>query len=260
MKYKWNLLPLAILSLMMTQTVSSRVGENFDHRHASFSNILRTFVEEGKVNYAGLLKSPYALAGYLAKLAAVSRSDYEGWNRDQQLAFLINLYNAATLGLIVDHYPIKSIRKIGFFPLAAWKKTIVRVFGKKISLKELENTWIREGFEVPEIHFALVCASIGCPVLRKEAYTGNNLKQQLFEQGEAFMADVSKNRIAVDKKNTIYLSKIFDWYQEDFGENKTEVINYVMQFYSDDQKRRLVPSEGEIKVIYTDYDWNLNSQ
>ncbi len=74
------------------------------------------------------------------------------------------------------------------------------------------------------------------------------------------MADVSKNRIAVDKKNTIYLSKIFDWYQEDFGENKTEVINYVMQFYSDDQKRRLVPSEGEIKVIYTDYDWNLNSQ
>lgn len=209
-------------------------------------------VRDGRVDYAGLRRDSGGLDAWLASAAKVPEVAFKGWPRDERLAFLVNLYNAATLRLILDHYPLESIRKIGpvWDPNKAWKLPIVAMFGRKATLNELEHELIRPVFKEPRVHFALVCAAKGCPPLRSEAYAADRLEAQLDDQAKVFLGQRAKNR-ADAAARTAYLSPIFKWYMEDFGNSKAAVLRYL--------KPWLAADEGWA-VEWTDYDWTLNEE
>src|SRR4029434_9265868 len=133
----------------------------------------------------------------------------------QRIAFWINAYNAFTLRLILDHYPIASIRRIGWLPGAAFRERFIPMQGLKgetISLDDIENGTLRSAFREPRIHFALVCAARSCPPLRREAYRGADLDRQLDDQARIFLRDATKNRVDAATR-TLYLSSIFKWFR-----------------------------------------------
>jgi hypothetical protein len=217
---------------------------------------LHRWVNDGLVDYAALQGEARAsLEAYLKDLSATCAIDYEKWSREQRLAFWINAYNAFTVQLIVDNYPISSIRKIGFLPAAAFRREFIPMpglKGKKISLDDIENGTLRASFREPRIHFALVCASLGCPELPKEAYRASDLNRQLDHQARLFLSDTRKNRFD-PATNTLYLSPIFKWFKADFEDVAGSVPAYVAQYLDD-------PNIGKpgVKIKYTKYDWSLN--
>jgi hypothetical protein len=228
----------------------------FDQTHALYGNVLKRFTKDNLVDYAGLKADRKDLDTYLDQVAAVPEATFQQWSRTDQLAFLINLYNAQTLGLIVDHYPLNSIREIGVFPRAPWKKKIVRLHGAITTLYDLENDLIRRKYpEYPQIHFALVCAAMGCPPMRAEPYAGARLEAQFQDQGKRFMATPHKNRVEAQEK-VVYLSKIFDWYAADFGKNSAAIIKFVEPYFPEAARKDL--QQGGFKIKHTDYDWALN--
>jgi len=228
-----------------------------DHTHAAFTNILSKHVKSELVDYASLKKNPAPLNAYLDTLAAVPESAFNKWDKNQQMAFLINLYNAATLKLIIDHYPIKSIKDIGSAIKGPWKQDVVRVFGKVQSLDHIEHNLLRPNYKDPRVHFGVNCASIGCPALRADAFQASMLDAQLDEQGRIFLRDASKNRLD-DKNKTLYLSDIFDWFKDDFA-NKSGTIEKFISSYVNDADRKLI-QQGGLAIKNTKYDWNLNQQ
>ena len=172
--------PAAIMlfaSLLLTAAGAG--AAEFGHTHAAYDALLKQFVADGRVDYQGLESDSSALDHYLDSIAAISEATFNAWTKPAQLAFLINLYNAATLKLIVDHYPIKSIKNIGSFFKGPWDQPVVRLFGQTITLDNLEHDIIRKDYSEPRIHLALVCAAKGCPPLISEAYVAGRLDDQL---------------------------------------------------------------------------------
>ncbi|MFU8892968.1 MAG: DUF547 domain-containing protein [Luteolibacter sp.] len=238
-------------------TSSAALAQSFDHSHAAFTEVLKTHVQGSKVDYAALKKSPAKLNTYLDTLAAVKKSDYAKWNRNQQMAFLINLYNAATLKLVIDHYPVTSIRRIGGLLRSPWKMDVVRMFGDMVTLDHVEHDVLRPNFNEARIHFAVNCASIGCPDLRNEAFRAADLERQLEEQTRAFLSDRSRNHFDA-RGNTLHLSPIFKWYEEDFVKKSGSVEKYVAP-YLDAAARKAIQGGG-VRVRNTNYDWSLNKR
>jgi hypothetical protein len=222
----------------------------FDHSHQVYDTILKKYVLNGKVDYKSL-KNENNLKQYLDSISAVSISEYNSYSKEQKLAFLINAYNAFTIQLILDNYPIKSIRNIGILPLAPWKKEFFKLLGEERSLGWIEHEKLRKDFEEPRIHFAIVCASIGCPPLISEAYTPEKLESQFQTIKNNFLNDTSKNRYDVES-NTLYLSSIFDWFKEDFTK-KSSLVDFIQPSLK--EKIGINP-----KIKYTYYDWNLNEK
>lgn len=244
-----NKLPV-LLCLLATMFATSPTSA-FDHSHAGLDGVLKTYVDaEGMVDYAGLKANRSALDGYLAKTGEVSESDFDSWAREKRLAFLINVYNAGTLKLIIDHYPVKSIKKIGGLLGQPWDVESVTLFGKKTTLNTIEHKILRPRYKEPRIHFAIVCAAMGCPPLRNGAFTPENLDAQLDARGRFFLNQENKNRLEGD---TLYLSPIFDWFGEDFTVGGT-LQDFVAPLFPVDIKGK------KLKVKFTDYDWSLNQQ
>lgn len=215
--------------------------------HDNYNKVLKTYVKDGKVNYVALKQNRAQLDNYLENLAKVDKSTFNSWSKNKQLAYLINLYNADTLQLIIDHYPVKSIKDIGSIFNGPWDQKVVHLFGKTITLNNLEHDIIRKQYKEPRIHMALVCAAIGCPPLRSEAYTASSLDKQLADQSRTYLA--SPKGMRIDEKNgKVYLSKIFDWYGGDFP----SVPKFVQQYSGKDISGL---SRGWIK-----YNWKLNKQ
>lgn len=212
--------------------------------------VLKDRVHDGRVDYAGLKSDRGGLDAWLDSAAAVPEKEFDAWPREARLAFLVNVYNAATLRLIVDHYPVASIRKIGPFwdPKAPWHQPVVRLFGRTMTLDDLEQGLIRSKYKEPRVHFALVCAAKGCPPLRSEPYEGARLSAQLDDQARTFLSQKAKNDASSSGK-TAYLSPIFKWYMEDFGGRKASVLAFV---------KKWLPVETDWDVAWTDYDWSLN--
>lgn len=231
--------------------------QQIDHSHAAFTAILKKHVKGELVDYASLKRNAAPLNAYLDTLAAVPQSAFNKWDKNQQMAFLINIYNAATLKLIIDHYPIKSIKDIGSAFKGPWKQEVVRVFGKTETLDHIEHDLLRPKYKDPRVHFAVNCASIGCPSLRAEAFQASKLDAQLDEQGRIFLRDTSKNRL--DTKNkTLYLSEIFDWFKSDFTAKSGTVEKFVSTYVTDADRK--VIQQGGLTIKNTKYDWNLNKQ
>ncbi|GJG86910.1 DUF547 domain-containing protein [Gemmatimonadetes bacterium T265] len=236
-------------------------GGTFDH--AAFDALLKAHVRNGLVDYDAFASSA-DFQSYLGRLAA---TDPATLGRADQLAFWIDAYNAYTIALITRHHERASIRNInktfGFVKAyGPWKEKLATVGGKRYGLDEIEQDIIRPRYHEPRIHFALVCAAMGCPPLRSEAYTGARLDEQLDDQARAFLLhSPAKNRVDVATR-TVYLSPIFVEFRDyikDFGGSEAAVGRYVAHYYPAGPERTLLES-GDFKVVKTNYDWTLNSQ
>ncbi|MGI9239864.1 MAG: DUF547 domain-containing protein [Verrucomicrobiales bacterium] len=231
---------------------SAREGE-FDHGHRILDEILKRHVESGLVDYRSLASDRPALEDYLNELAAVTEAEFDSWARDQQLAMLINLYNAATLRLVLDHYPVGSIKDIGGLFKRPWSIDSLSLFGKATTLGHVEHDLLRENYNEPRIHFAIVCAALGCPELRRGAFTAPLIDTQLNEQGEKFFRDKSKNRVDL-AASTLHVSKVFKWFKDDF-EPLGGVIGIARSYLPEEEASSL---RDDFKIRYTNYDWSLN--
>jgi hypothetical protein len=252
------ILPLrALVLLLLALRTSVLLAADFDHGHPAFAKILAAHVTNGVVDYASLKAAPSELRSYLTALSEVPRGEFDKWSREQRLAFLINLYNAATLQLIVDHYPVPSIRKIGSLLKGPWKQEVVGFQGGRITLDRLEHELIRPVFSEPRIHFALVCAARSCPPLRSEPFVAGRLGAQLDDQARVFLAQSDKNRIDRAAK-TLWLSPIFDWYGSDFTQDGRSIVDYVADHLPASDASDL--KRGGFRVRHTEYDWTLNDR
>ena len=231
-------------------------GAGFDHSHRALDTILKQQVEDGRVDYRALKENRQPLDDCLRQLGAVTETGFKQWTEPQQLAFLINLYNAATLQLIIDHYPVKSIKDIGGLLKGPWKQEFVPLFGRKVTLDHLEHEVLRAKYDEPRIHFGLVCAAKGCPPLRPEAFTAEQLETQLDEQGRLFLRDPKKNRVEA-RTRTVYLSPIFKWFSEDFERSSGSILKFVARYF-EAKDQEFLNTEKNWRIRYTDYDWSLN--
>lgn len=240
---------MSILTIALALTLTASPARSAEP-DAVLAAALKAHVHEGRVDYPGLKKNREALDAWLDDAGAVPEKVFDLWPREVRLAFLLNVYNAATLRLIVDHYPVASIRKIGPFwdPKAPWHLPVVRLFGRTMTLDELEQGVIRPQYKEPRVHFALVCAAKGCPPLRSEPYDGARLDSQLDDQARVFLGQKAKNDASAAGR-TAYLSPIFKWYMSDFGGSTRSVLAFV---------KRWLPVEGDWDVAWTEYDWSLN--
>lgn len=244
-------LVLCLLSLFIQKSFS---GE-FDHSHTQLDRLLKQHVVEGWVDYRVIKANQKELDLALDAMANVSAVEFKQWDKQSRLAFLINLYNAATLKLIVTHYPVKSIKDIGSFISGPWKQKMVRLLGQTVTLDYLEHEVIRKEYGDARVHFALVCAAKSCPPLRSEAYVGQRLSEQLDDQGRIFLSQRGKNRVDM-KEKTLLLSPIFKWFSADFERQSGTVKNFILPYLRDAD--RLAVKSTSFKVTYSDYDWSLN--
>jgi len=229
---------------------------SFDHSHAAFDGVLKQYVKDAHVDYAGIKAHPGELNRYLDQVAAVPRTEFQKWSEPQQIAFLTNAYNAYTIWLIVEHYPLKSIRDIGNVVSGPWDQPIVQLFGEMTDLNTLEHKVLRVNYAEPRLHFALVCAAKGCPPLRGEAYVAERFEAQLVDQAKQFLAASEKNRVDAAAR-TVFLSPIFKWYGGDF-EKKSGSLLAALKPYWPEQAAAV--ATDDFKISYTDYDWSLNEQ
>lgn len=258
----WRLLPL-IVSLAWLPMMASA----FDH--SIWSGLLAEHLvvkqagSVSQVDYRGMSEDIGELDAYLSLLARVPEEEFSGWPEDVRLAFLINAYNAATVRLILTEYPdLDSIRDLGWLLRSPWKKKFVSLFGQQYSLDDIEHGMIRGQFSDPRIHFAVNCASIGCPMLREEAYRGPELDRQLEEQTRRFLADRSRNRLS--GSGTLALSPIFKWYREDFAGGWRGHQSLGAFLYDYRGALQLTPRQADalrddrMAIEFLDYDWRLN--
>jgi hypothetical protein len=231
--------------------------------HAAFDRLLRAHVRDGLVDYDAFARST-EFRDYLARLAA---ADPATLGRDEQLALWINAYNAYTIQLIVKHGERVSIRNINktlgiVKAYGPWREKLATVGGRAYGLDEIEQEIIRPRFREPRIHFALVCAALGCPPLRSEAYTAARLDAQLDDQGRVFLLrSPTKNRVDVATR-TVHLSPIFTEFRDyirDFGGSEAAVGRYIARWFPAGAERELLES-GRFRVVTTTYDWRLNGQ
>lgn len=246
------------------------LGVNAEFDHESWNELLKKHVvvladgQATQVNYEAMLEDRIAITQYLEELASISRGEFDAWSIPEQLAFLINAYNAWTIELILSEYSgLRSIRQIGLLPFSAWRRKIVRLFDEQHSLDEIEHGMIRGWgiYNEPRIHFAVNCAAIGCPALRAEAYLGNSLDQQLEENTKLFLSDRTRNYFL---NGQLYVSSIFDWYEEDFeqgwrGINSVSefLLNYVTELGLGLEEISFLEQE-RIQIRHLRYDWDLN--
>jgi len=227
--------------------------------HTAFDALLRRHVADGFVDYDAFARSG-EFQDYLERLDAARPDDLP---EAEQLAFWINTYNAWTIQQINAHGERESIRNInktlGLLSLKGpWSEKMVRAAGRTLSLDDVEHGIIRKEFEEPRIHFALVCAALGCPPLRSEAYTGARLEEQLEDQARAFLLrSPGKNRVDAAEA-TVWVSSILTWYQDDFGGTDEALGQFLARYWPEGEDRQLLLS-GRFKLRKTEYDWALNS-
>ena len=222
--------------------------------HAPLDRLLAEHVEAGGwVDYAGLAKDRAALAAYTDRLADAAVGELP---RDARLATLINAYNAFTLELILEHYDGGELDSIKDIPAAKrWKAKRWRIGGERWSLDGIEHRWIREAFDEPRIHFALVCAAVGCPPLRREAYRAERLDQQLAEQARYCHAHPRWLRYEPGA-DTVALTRLYKWYGGDFRAAAGGVLAFAARY--DRALRRRLERGGPPEIRWLPYDWGLN--
>lgn len=256
----------ALLLALLFCLSGSLHASAFDHTHRQWSALLArhvTWIEQGvasEVDYPSFINNRPELEAYLTSLSNVPRAQYDTWASEQRLAFLINAYNAFTLKLVITHYPVESIKDIGGLFGNPWKQAFIPLLGQTLTLDQLEHSMIREPgvFDEPRIHFAVNCASVGCPALRNEAFIAARLDEQLEDSQKRFLSDPSRNRFDPTRQR-FQVSKIFDWYGEDFAKRWGSLQAYLLQqtpFISDPQ--HAPTRESVLEVEFMDYDWSLN--
>ena len=252
MSHPRHLLFVTLLSCfsIMGLVTGSRAAQEMDNR--IYAELLGKYVKDGLVDYQEFKNEEARLDRYLRVL---EYTDAKSLSRDGQFAFYINAYNSWTIKLILTGYPgVTSIKDLGSFFSGPWKKKICRINGEVISLDRIEHGILRPRFRDPRVHFAINCAARSCPPLGSDPYQGAILDQQLDKMASAFINDPSRNRL---EGNTLYVSKIFDWFEEDFN---GDIVGFILKYAKGGLKKRLESNKGDIVIKYLDYDWSLNGK
>jgi hypothetical protein len=247
-------------------------AQSFDHIHSAWAELLRKHVvlldggRASQLRYSAMTSNRPALKNYLATLSAITQAQFDGFDKPQQMAFLINAYNAFTVELVLTQYPkLSSIKDLGSIFKSPWKLEFVPLLGDMLSLDAIEHGVLRARgrFDDPRVHFAVNCASVGCPALREEAFVAERLDAQLEAQTRRFMSDRSRNRWSAQKQG-LEISKIFDWYGEDFRLGHKGIATlagfcarYADQLADTAPERERIRSQA-VDIAYLPYDWKLN--
>ncbi len=229
-----------------TPKETEKIAATDIHAHEKLNTLLKKYVSSaGKVDYEALKANKSEVDAVIKDMK--ENTVESSWTSKQKLAYWINAYNIFTIKLVIDNYPVKSIKDINNDK--PWDKKFIEIGGKTYSLNDIENNIIRKDFNEPRIHFAVNCASISCPKLINEAFTASKMESQLTKATKDFLKDTGKNKLEESK---IQISNIFNWYKADF-EKAGGVISFINK-YSDTEVK------SDATVSYMDYNWNLNKK
>ncbi|MCG8637660.1 MAG: DUF547 domain-containing protein [Desulfobacterales bacterium] len=244
MKSKWTAVCIGLLLLIPAVSQAGGVDNSI------YKELLAKHVKKNRVDYDGFKKDEALLDQYLKIL---STADPDTLSRNHQFAFYINAYNAFTIKLVLSRYPeVNSIKEIRSFFSGPWSKKFISLGGWTVSLDYIEHEVLRPRFKDPRIHFAINCAAKSCPPLLNRPYEGKTIENQLDEQTRSF---INTPRSTFVKDNTLFISKIFDWFSEDFNDNP---LLFIRQYADDRLKAELDAAGPEVKLTYLHYNWNLN--
>ena len=266
-------------ALCLLAAASAAAGQGFDHEHRAWTALLAKHVvvidggRASQVRYAGFRQDRAQLKGYLDALSGVTAEEFSGWTKPQQIAFLVNAYNAFTVEKVLTRYPdLKSIRDFGRVLGNPFRDRFFRLLGREFSLDAIEHDTLRRpgAYDEPRVHFAVNCASIGCPMLREEAYVAGRLDAQLEEQARRFLSDRSRNRYD-PATVTLEVSRIFDWFKEDWTsgyrgfDGKAAPIRSREEYFAryapllaETASGQQVIREHKAALRFLEYDWTLN--
>ncbi|MFB2937809.1 DUF547 domain-containing protein [Aerosakkonemataceae cyanobacterium BLCC-F154] len=225
-----------------------------------WDRLLRQYVDKfGRINYSAWQRENYQTLTYWLKGLETLNYSHDS-NSNEQLALWINLYNAFTISMILNRYPIKSVLP-QFLGISNWlaflwffNRPAYKFAGKRYSLGKIEHGILRNKLQDPRIHFAIVCASIGCPLLRNHAYFPEKVQEQLAEDASRFINNLDK--VHYDPQNRIlFCSKIFKWYRQDFLTVSPTIPDYIRTYLKSD-----FPIDSQTPIAYLPYDWSLNKQ
>ena len=228
--------------------------------HQLFTDVLKKYVKNGLVDYKNL-KGDNKLVQYLEQL---NNTNPDKFTRNEKLAFWINAYNAFTLQVVTENYPIESITdlhtggKIIAYLLGktVWDKEFITINNKKYSLNDIEHKILRK-MDEPRIHFSIVCASIRCPELSNEAFETNTLEKQLESQTSKFLNDKTRNSFNL-KNRQANISEIFNWFDEDFGDSDENILKFFSKYLQKNISEDIKSNISKWEISYNDYNWNLN--
>ena len=277
MTYKNNFFAIFLIAAIAIIIPATAVfAQSFDHNYINFDAQLKKHVKwlpdgkQSRVNYKGLASERAELTKTLEAFSAVTPAQFATFTKEQQMAFLINAYNAFTLELILTKYPdVKSIKDLGSTFSSPWKKTFFKLLGEERNLDWIEHDKLRPtgknivngGYQDPRIHVAIVCASIGCPALPPEAFNASKLDAQLESGMLKFVGDKTRNRFEGGK---LQVSSIFKWFKDDFekgfkGFSKVEdVFAKYADSLSSDAAAQVQIRAKTVSISHLDYDWSLN--
>ncbi|MEM6263749.1 MAG: DUF547 domain-containing protein [Bacteroidota bacterium] len=231
---------MPLLDTSYNETPTSTEALTKSALHETWDALLKKHVTNmGKVNYAAIRENTKPLNDYLNLLA--ENEPASNWDQNRKLAYWINLYNASTVKLIVDNYPISSITKLD----KPWDKPFIRVGDQVLTLNQVEHEIIRKRFDEPRIHFAVNCAAKSCPPLLNQAYKGETLGNQLDRVTRNFIRSANNDI----QKDAVRLSKIFEWYGSDFG----DLVKFLNRYVNP-------PIAEGTSISFMEYDWSLNKQ
>lgn len=245
---------MIVISMIMATVAYSDKQDRFIFDHSPFNDLLQEHVDNnGWVDYAAIIKDPTRLDRYIVALANTSFDDIDP---DENLVLLINAYNAFTIQLICEYWDGGKLESIKDIPKdKRWDQVRWQVGSNTWSLNQIEHEQIRMVFKEPRIHFALVCASASCPILRNEAFQSNQLEEQLEKQTR--YVHRHDRWFRYDRKNNVvYLTKLYDWYGDDFEKVASSILAYAGR-YSPDLRQALGTGRNP-KICWIDYDWRLN--
>ncbi|MBT5290136.1 MAG: DUF547 domain-containing protein [Flavobacterium sp.] len=213
-----------------------------------FDSLLQKNVDKtGRVDYQSLKNNETLLDNYLAYIQ--NNEPTKEWSSNKKKAFWINTYNAYTIKIILNNYPLKSIRDIKIDGETAWKIPFVKIGQKRYTLDQIEHKILRKKFNDPRIHVGINCASVSCPRLWNFAFTEDNIASSLDNLMKVFINDTTRNKIS---KNNVALSEIFNWFSKDFIKNGT-IINYLNTYAA-------IKISEKASIKYLTYDWSLNKK
>ena len=269
MKYSLSIIVAAIL------LATTHAALAFDQNHAAWDALLKRHVVVAQnggssgVDYAGFAPDQRALNAYVDGLSSVTQAEYRGWTREQQLAFLINAYNAYTIRAVLDDVLGKtdSVKKVSGF----WDKKKYRVAGEGLTLDSIEK--VSRAYKDPRMHFAVNCASLGCPRLQRFAFTGVKLQEQFELITKDFLSDQQRGLRIDSAKNKVWISRIFSWYAGDFTGDTSKfgfVKGFIKSKFTASAGANFILENGPVETVtylkekkpdvgYMEYDWTLNS-
>lgn len=226
--------------------------------YEKWEKVLNTYVNgDGRVDYDGLKANRAALDSFITN--QVENADIKALSKDEKKAFWINAYNALTMRLIVDHYPLKfgGIRTINWGRPWSIK---MKVAGQKITLSQIEHEILRKWDPIdPRIHFAINCASISCPRIINTHFDPDKLDEQLDDAARHFINDPQNNRIDRSMK-IFHHSAILNWFEEDFLANHPDKLSYILEYLNEKDKQFVLENMNDVKLKEIKYDWGLNKQ